>query len=182
MRLIHNVLFTPQEIEFYRQLVFSNLIQGLKSLLDAMSYLELEASQECHQYIRTLDDAPDLKDGQAFPMEYHQPLTELLQDGNVQKALQRGNEAALPEKCISTSLSRYRCWRMLFLAYPISFLTWIDCSRATIALQNRISSAVGLVRLALLRRCFIFEPTRCLWLTLEVRNLNDENGYIAFKM
>ena len=46
MRLIHNVDFSLQEIEFFRQLVFNNLNRGLEALLDAMDDMELSVSEE----------------------------------------------------------------------------------------------------------------------------------------
>lgn len=46
MRLIHKVPFTPQEVEFYRQLVFNNITQGLRTVLEAMQDLELEVEDE----------------------------------------------------------------------------------------------------------------------------------------
>lgn len=46
MRLIHKVYFNAQEIEGYRQLVFSNVILGLKALLDAMDEFDFEVNEE----------------------------------------------------------------------------------------------------------------------------------------
>jgi guanine nucleotide-binding protein subunit alpha, other len=36
MRLIHKVGFTPEEIESYRQLVFGNLVNGMRLVLEAL--------------------------------------------------------------------------------------------------------------------------------------------------
>lgn len=98
MRLIHKLPFTSQEIEFYRQLVFSNLVHGLKYLLDSMEDMGLAVSPENLPHITLIEEARDLKDGEVFPEEYRQPLESLWTDPNVQKAWERGNEAALPEK------------------------------------------------------------------------------------
>lgn len=46
MRVIHNDKFTPQEIESYRQLVFSNIIRGLQMLVDALPSMGLTVSSE----------------------------------------------------------------------------------------------------------------------------------------
>jgi len=43
-------------------------------------------------------DAPDLRDGDPFPMEYLEPLQSLWKDPSLEAAISRGNEAALPEK------------------------------------------------------------------------------------
>ena len=98
MRLIHRVPFTPHEIESYRQLVFNNLTHGLKYLLDAMEDMNLEVSPENVEHIELVENASDLRDGEPFPVSYLEPLKSLWFDFNVQKAWERGNEAALPEK------------------------------------------------------------------------------------
>jgi guanine nucleotide-binding protein subunit alpha len=98
MRLIHKLPFSPSEIEHYRQLVFDNLTRGLRSVLDAMEDMELEVLDENQPYVELVDGARDLRDGEVFPSEYHAPLKALWTDPNVQKAFERGNEAALPEK------------------------------------------------------------------------------------
>lgn len=97
MRLIHDVHFSPQEFEFYRQLAFSNIVHGMKQLLEALEDMELKLSEEMEKNAEILDEPPDVKDGQAFPMEYYEPLKELWADEVVQKAWHRGNEAALPD-------------------------------------------------------------------------------------
>ncbi|KAG8979329.1 hypothetical protein FRB90_008092, partial [Tulasnella sp. 427] len=91
MRLIHKVPFTAQEIEGYRQLVYSNVVLGLGTLLDAMDAFDMP------QYLPLFDTFSDLKDGEPFPSQYLQPCIKLWEDPEVQKAYVRGNEAALPE-------------------------------------------------------------------------------------
>ena len=108
MRLIHKVPFSPAEIEHYRQLVFDNITRGLRYLLDAMEDMELKVSEENEKHLELIDGVRDIKDGEPFPTTYYEPLRSLWADENVQKAWSRGNEAALPEKCVlinSLSLS-----------------------------------------------------------------------------
>ena len=100
MRLIHSVAFSTQEIESYRQLVFNNITHELKYLLDAMIDMNLEVSEENAEYVQLVEEAQDLRDGQPFPMEYLEPLRKLWADPGVQKCWERGNEAAIPEKCV----------------------------------------------------------------------------------
>ncbi|KAI6096931.1 guanine nucleotide-binding protein alpha-2 subunit [Pisolithus croceorrhizus] len=97
MRLIHRVPFSPEEIESYRQLVFNNLITGMLYLFDAMEHMELEVAEENLPYVDTIRNASDLRDHEPFPTAYYDPLKNLWGDQGVQKAYQRGNEAALPE-------------------------------------------------------------------------------------
>lgn len=44
-----------------------------------------------------IEAAPDLKDGEPFPIKYRDPLKSLWEDPAIQAALMRGNEVALPE-------------------------------------------------------------------------------------
>jgi guanine nucleotide-binding protein subunit alpha len=104
MRLIHRIPFAAHEIESYRQLIFENLTRGLKYLLDAMEDMELKVSAENFPYIELIDNATDLRDGEPFPMMYFEPLKSLWADSGVQKAWERGNEAALPEKYVHPSI------------------------------------------------------------------------------
>ena len=98
MRLIHKVPFSTQEIENYRQLVFSNLTYGLRYVLEAMEEMELEVADDNAKYLEVMAEVSDLSDGEPFPVHYLEPLRALWADVNVQKACSRGNEAALPEK------------------------------------------------------------------------------------
>jgi len=98
MRLIHKIPFSPEEIECYRQLVFNNLITGMTYLFDAMDDMGLEVAEECLPYMDIVRNARDLRDHEPFPNAYYEPLRYLWEDKGVQKAYQRGNEVALPEK------------------------------------------------------------------------------------
>lgn len=97
MRLIHKVGFTPEEIESYRQLVFNNLVQGMRLILEALPVFQLGIDDANIPHLPLIEAAPDLKDSEPFPMQYLDPLKALWQDQGVQAAIQRGNEVALPE-------------------------------------------------------------------------------------
>ncbi|KAF7783414.1 hypothetical protein Agabi119p4_1438 [Agaricus bisporus var. burnettii] len=97
MRLIHKLPFSPQETESYRQLVFDNITRGLRYILDAMDEFEIKVSEENLHHVEIIDNAKDIGDGEPFPIRYIEPLKALWTDPNVQRAYERGNEAALPE-------------------------------------------------------------------------------------
>ena len=101
MRLIHRVPFSSQEIESYRQLVFNNLTHGLHNVINAMEDMELDVSDENRELVHFVEEASDIKDGEPFPPEFRDILKRLWEDTNVQAAYARGNEAALPEKCVT---------------------------------------------------------------------------------
>jgi guanine nucleotide-binding protein subunit alpha len=98
MRLIHRVPFSSQEVESFRQLIFNNLTHGLKYVLDSMEDMQLAVSPENTEHIELIESANDLRDGEVFPPDFYEPLKQLWNDGGVQQAWERGNEAALPEK------------------------------------------------------------------------------------
>ncbi|KAG6865042.1 hypothetical protein C0991_005535 [Blastosporella zonata] len=89
-----------EEIESFRQLVFDNLTRGMKYLLDAMDDMELKVSEDNIPHVEVIENASDLRDGEPFPMIYYEPLKWLWEDPGVQKAWERGNEAALPENLL----------------------------------------------------------------------------------
>ncbi|KZS90231.1 guanine nucleotide binding protein, alpha subunit [Sistotremastrum niveocremeum HHB9708] len=97
MRVIHGVRWPPEEVENFRHQVFNNLVFGLKEVLDALEYFELELTEENKQYVPLFESPPDIKDNEPFPMEYLEPLQKLWADPTIQKAWVRANEAALPE-------------------------------------------------------------------------------------
>lgn len=98
MRLIHSQPFSPQEIESYRQLVFNNLTQGMKYLLESMEDMELMVTERNEHCIPYIMDARDIRDQEPYPQDYLEPLQTLWADDGVKAAWARANEAALPEK------------------------------------------------------------------------------------
>ncbi|KAM6497742.1 guanine nucleotide-binding protein alpha-2 subunit [Amanita muscaria] len=97
MRLIHKVPFSPQEIETFRQIVFDNIVRGFHYILEAMEEMEIQVSPENSEHLEVIETVADVPSGEPFPMQYYEPLKGLWADPNVQKAWERGNEAALPE-------------------------------------------------------------------------------------
>ncbi|KAJ7020187.1 heterotrimeric G protein alpha subunit 4 [Mycena alexandri] len=111
MRLIHRVPFSAQETESFRQLVFDNLTRGLKYLLDALpdmglalpeAYADVDAAG--YADVELIEHAEDLRDGEPFPARYFGALSRLWGEEVVRTAWSRGNEAAVPEKCVPVFL------------------------------------------------------------------------------
>src|SRR5258708_3480182 len=42
MRIIHNMTFSPTELETYRQVVYSNMIDGLREMINILEDFELD--------------------------------------------------------------------------------------------------------------------------------------------
>lgn len=94
MRLIHHIPFTPEEREHYRRLVFANLVQGMKCILDA---IEEWGGQFEHNFLDIFVAFPDIAAGEPFPPSYFEPLRLLWNDSAVQSAFRRGGNFAVPE-------------------------------------------------------------------------------------
>jgi hypothetical protein len=131
MRLIHKVPFSAHEIETYRHLIFNNLTHGMKYILDAMEDMELKILEENIPHVDLIENANDIGDGEQFPTLYYEPLKSLWEDPNVQKAYQRGNEAALPDKSVARlppvlcQLTRLVAASLIILPHWIVFSTQI---------------------------------------------------------
>ncbi|KAJ7609486.1 heterotrimeric G-protein alpha subunit, GPA2-like protein [Roridomyces roridus] len=133
MRVIHQVPFTEQERESYRQLVWENVVRGVKYLLDSMADMGIEMPEvyanaapkreglegeegktpgddlprhadypevgidEIAADVAMIETAEDLRDGEAFPMNFYGALDRLWGEEVVRQAWARGNEAAVPE-------------------------------------------------------------------------------------
>ncbi len=119
MRLIHNVLWSDEEIETFRHQVFNNITFGLKQVLEALEYNGLNVLEESkvlaliftcfrtalnllQEFLPFITDPVDIRDGQPFPIEYLAPLRTLWQDANIQMIFNRANDA-LPEKYVQHS-------------------------------------------------------------------------------
>lgn len=100
MRLIHGVPFTQQEIESYRQLVFNNITDGLRVLIEALPDMDFAVSEDRLPILGMLEHPPDMCDREPFPLTYLEPLKSLWTDSGVQAGWGRGNVAAVPEKCV----------------------------------------------------------------------------------
>src|SRR5258707_12150439 len=98
MRVIHEVSFSPSEIEHYRQVIFENLTRGLRDVIEAMKDMELVLQTENLHYAEMIETTAGVQGGEQFPQDYLEPLRCLWSDPGIQNGLQRGNEAALPEK------------------------------------------------------------------------------------
>ena len=98
MRIIHQIPFTATEVETFRRLVFVNIVQGMRAILDAMEEWDGEfENDELAGFLPLFITYPDIAQDEPFPESYLRPLQLLWKDEGVQSAYRRGNEAAIPE-------------------------------------------------------------------------------------
>nr|ODN98846.1 guanine nucleotide-binding protein G(o) subunit alpha [Cryptococcus depauperatus CBS 7855] len=97
MRLIHNRPFEPDEIEDYRHLTFSNIVGGMRTIIDVMDELGLAVLPQNRRYISLVDAEPPINTHEPYPPKYLVALKSLWKDPGVQQCYNRGNEFALAE-------------------------------------------------------------------------------------
>lgn len=98
MRIIHSVPFASLEIEHFRRLIFTNLIDGIRLVLDFMEDANLRfANEENIKNIPFIVARIELSGEESYPSEYFQILNQLWEDENVKKAIEIGHRAAIPE-------------------------------------------------------------------------------------
>ncbi|KAG9104676.1 hypothetical protein FRC06_000062 [Ceratobasidium sp. 370] len=124
MRVIHNDQFTPQEIESYRQLVFSNIVRGLQMLLDALPKLDSSISPQNAPLVALIRSTPELRDDEPYPEQLLQPLQAIWGDPQVQQGWLRANEVALPEKISSGVDPKQQGSLRLCSSYEVMSCTW----------------------------------------------------------
>ena len=88
-----------------------------------MGDMDLEVSLENEMYIDLIEGANDLRDGEIFPWHFYGPLRQVWNDEGVQRAWERGNEAALPEKYAFLFFSCCKSLTVLIQVWNISSLT-----------------------------------------------------------
>jgi guanine nucleotide-binding protein subunit alpha len=99
MRIIYDVPFSRQEIEFWRQLAFENVLEGMRYLLEVLPDLDLSLPATLSSAEHTVKNGKRfMHDGDTFPEEYFGAIAALWNDSTVQTAVRRGGESALPEK------------------------------------------------------------------------------------
>ncbi|KGB79401.1 guanine nucleotide-binding protein G(o) subunit alpha [Cryptococcus deuterogattii 99/473] len=97
MRLIHDRPFESDEVEDYRKLTFSNIVGGMRAIIDVMDELGLAVQPETRRYISLIDAEPPINTNEPYPTKYLTALKSLWVDSGVQACYKRGNEFALAE-------------------------------------------------------------------------------------
>lgn len=97
MRLIHNKSFSPDEVEDYRKIVFTNLVNGMRMVIDLMDELNMAVAPPNRRYIQLVDNEVPINTGEAFPLKYLEALRNLWADPQVQACYAKSYQYALQE-------------------------------------------------------------------------------------
>ncbi|KAL0636549.1 G-Protein alpha subunit [Maublancomyces gigas] len=96
MKLIHAAGFSKSDREDYRVIIFSNLLNSFKAVMEAMEAYGLKFSKPENQaHAELISVERELARSESFPREYQTAFCSLWSDAGVQVAVQRGNEFAL---------------------------------------------------------------------------------------
>jgi guanine nucleotide-binding protein subunit alpha len=135
MRVINSIPFTPAEIETYRQLIFANIVEGLRVLYTVIEDEGIECSEEtivCRvacialTYVRTdastqkafsnIMEVHEIKDDEVYPAEYRAIFERVWNDSDVQKVI-LGQQVGLPDKYVRLDSLDSPLLRQLVSAY-----------------------------------------------------------------
>ncbi|RSH82524.1 uncharacterized protein EHS24_007504 [Apiotrichum porosum] len=97
MRYIHSRPFSVEEVEDYRKIVFSNIVGGMRAIIDVMDAEDMAVAPENRVYIALVDNEIAINTGDAFPMHYYRALKALWTDPNVQVCWSQAYRFALQE-------------------------------------------------------------------------------------
>ncbi|ORY35418.1 guanine nucleotide binding protein, alpha subunit [Naematelia encephala] len=97
MKILHHRGFEPDEIEDYRKIVFSNIVSGMRSIIDTMDELSMAISPVNRKYVALVDQEPSINSGEPFPARYLDALMALWADEHVVECYSRAHQYALQE-------------------------------------------------------------------------------------
>ncbi|KAG0129296.1 guanine nucleotide binding protein, alpha subunit [Tuber indicum] len=96
MKLIHASGFSKNDRDDYRVIIFSNLLNSFKIILEAMESYDLTFQNDGNEaHVELVIMERELGRQEPFPKEYQRAFESLWADGGVQTAVHRGNEFAL---------------------------------------------------------------------------------------
>ncbi|PVV04423.1 hypothetical protein BB560_001078 [Smittium megazygosporum] len=96
MKLIYDNGYTREERESYREIIFSNTVQSIHVLMEAMGYLDIPLSDQTHErYVTTVMESSPQIDSEVFPAELAEAIKILWSDPDVQYCYSRSSEYQL---------------------------------------------------------------------------------------
>lgn len=81
----------------YSKIVFSNIVGGMRAIIDVMDAEDMAVAPENRVYIALVDNEIAINTGDAFPMHYYRALKALWTDPNVQVCWSQAYRFALQE-------------------------------------------------------------------------------------
>jgi guanine nucleotide-binding protein G(i) subunit alpha len=101
MKLIHHGGYTDQERESYKEIIFSNTIQSMRAILEAMNEpLQLALQPQNDARRAAILALPPQIEGETMPRDVADAIRGLWRDPGVQQAVGRSNEFQLNDSAI----------------------------------------------------------------------------------
>lgn len=96
MKLIHEGGYSRDERESFKEIIFSNTVQSMRVILEAMESLELPLDDQRAEYhVQTIFMQPAQIEGDNLPPEVGNAIGVLWKDAGVQQCFQRSREYQL---------------------------------------------------------------------------------------
>ena len=96
MKLIHEGGYSRDERESFKEIIFSNTVQSMRVILEAMESLELPLDDQRAEYhVQTIFMQPAQIEGDSLPPEVGNAISVLWKDAGVQQCFQRSREYQL---------------------------------------------------------------------------------------
>jgi guanine nucleotide-binding protein G(i) subunit alpha len=95
MKLIHHGGYNDQERESYKEIIFSNTVQSMRAILEAMPSLDIPLSSGNDGRRATILALPVQLETDSLPREVQDAIRGLWKDGGVQEAVRRAREFQL---------------------------------------------------------------------------------------
>ncbi len=93
MKLIHSEGYTQDEKIMFKEAIFSNILDAMRSLIDALGTLNIPlGNPDNGKYIEAIKTAGCLVDEPDFPQELVTAIKALWNDEGVKQCYQRANE------------------------------------------------------------------------------------------
>lgn len=96
MKLIHEGSYSRDERESFKEIIYSNTVQSMRVILEAMESLELPLDDQRTEYhVQTIFMQPAQIEGESLPPEVGNAIDALWKDKGVQDCFKRSREYQL---------------------------------------------------------------------------------------
>jgi guanine nucleotide-binding protein subunit alpha len=96
MKIINEGGYSRDERESFKEIIFSNTVQSMRVILEAMESLELPLEDQRAEYhVQTIFMQPSQIEGERLPPEVGQAIAVLWKDSGVQECFKRSREYQL---------------------------------------------------------------------------------------
>jgi len=100
MKLIHHGGYNEQERESYKEIVFSNTIQSMRAILEALPQLDLQLSPENDARRNIIMALPGQIESSILPRDVSDAIRGLWHDAGVREAVRRSREFQLNDSAV----------------------------------------------------------------------------------